>query len=154
MHFPPMFRDQDKLDRLYDRALHIQAGLAPGFCQPVFRALAVRNHGHGQVSFACDFAVEKMRGNHPASSTYWYRRAWRSGNANAAQHMAMNCFAANDLKGYRHWLGRAARLGDTEAAFELGKFATRLPHARLRSVRRIRPEYRRKNGSAHSFDTW
>ena len=149
-----MFRDQDRLDRLYDRALHIQAGLRNGYCEPIFRALAVRNYGYGQVLFACDFAVEKMRGNHPASSAYWYRKAWRSGDANAAQHMAMNCFAANDLQGYRRWLRRAARLGDTEAAFELGKFATRLPIARLRAIGRIRPEYRRKNGNVHSFDMW
>ncbi|WP_294031367.1 hypothetical protein [Sphingopyxis sp.] len=149
-----MFRDQDKLDRLYDRALHIQAGLRNGSCEPIFRALAMRNYDHGQVLFACDFAIEGMRGNHPASSAYWYRKAWRSGNPNAAQHMAMNCFAANDLQGYRRWLRRAARLGDTEAAFELGKFATRLPIARLRAIGRIRPGYRRKNGNAHSFDMW
>ncbi len=149
-----MFRGQDKLDRLYDRALHIQAGLKPGFCKPIFYILAIRNYGHGQVLFACDFAVEKMRGNHPASSAYWYRKAWRGGNANAAQHMAMDCFAANDLQGYRRWLRRAALLGDSEAAFQLRKFATRLPIARLRAIRRMRPEYRRRNGDARSFDMW
>lgn len=142
-----MFRDQDKLDRLYDRALHIQAGLEPGFCRPILRALAVRNHGHGQVLFACDFAKERPRFNHPAFSAYWYRRAWRGGSATAAQHMAMDCFARRDLKGYRQWLRRAALLGDEEAAFELGKFATRLPHLRLRQINRIRPAYKRRRDS-------
>jgi TPR repeat protein len=154
MHPAPMFRDQDKLDRLYDRALHIQAGLRPGLCEPIFRALAVRNYDHGQVLVACDFATEKMRENHPASSAYWYRKAWRSGNSNAAQHMAMNCFAANDLQGYRRWLRRAAQLGDSEAAFQLGKFATRLPIARLRTIRRARPEIRRRTADGQSFEMW
>lgn len=149
-----MFRDKNKLDALYNRALRIQAGLANGRCEPIFRALAIRHYDPGQVQFACDFATEETRSNHPASAAYWYRRAWRRGNANAAQHMAMDCFANNDLQGYRHWLRRAARLGDADAAFELGKFATSLPFGRLRAIGRLRPEIRRKAADGQSYEMW
>jgi TPR repeat protein len=68
--------------------------------------------------------------------------------------MAMNCFADNDLQGYRRWLRRAAQLGDADAAFELGKFATRLPIARLRVIGRIRPQIRRKSADGRSYEMW
>ena len=154
MHLGLMFRDPDKLDRLYDRALHIQDGLKHGLCAPIFRTLAARNHDHGQVVLACNFANEKPRFNHPAFAAHWYRKAWQSGNATAAQHMAMDCFARNDLQGYRRWLRRAARLGDVEAAFELSKFATRLPHRRLRAIGRLRPEYRRNRKQGPDGEMW
>lgn len=66
--------------------------------------------------------------------------------------MAMDCFARNDLQGYRLWLRRAARLGDTDAAHELSKFATRLPYRRLRAIKRFRPAYKRK--LRNSIELW
>ncbi|WP_283404320.1 hypothetical protein [Sphingopyxis sp. Geo25] len=147
-----MFRDTGKLDALYDRALRIQSGLKNGNCQPLFNALACRGYQHGQVVHACDFAMDGTGFSHPAFAPYWYRRAWRSGNASAAQHMAMDCFARNNLQGYRLWLGRAARLGDKDAAYELSKFATRLPYRRLRAIKRFRPAYQRKQGA--SIEMW
>ncbi|MGL3822625.1 hypothetical protein [Sphingopyxis sp. R3-92] len=154
MHPTAMFRDQEKLDGLYDRAVRIMDGLAPGFCQPIFRALAVRNYSNGQALLACNFLKDKGPCTHPAFAAYWYRKAWRNRSALAAQHMAMNCFASNDLQGYRRWLRRAARLGYDDEAFELGKFATRLPHRRLRAIGRLRPAYKRNRKQGRDSDIW
>ena len=71
-----------------------------------------------------------------------FYRAFRQGELNAAQNMAMSLFYAGDLSGYRLWMHRAARTGDTNAAFELGLFEVRQPYPLARRLRRVRP-YRR-----------
>lgn len=79
-----------------------------------------------------------------------YHRAWRSGDALAAQNMAMSCFNVRDLQGYRRWLRRAANAGDDDAKAELAAFETRLPHATARKIGRHRPE-RRRDARGRSF---
>jgi hypothetical protein len=70
-----------------------------------------------------------------------YRRAWRAGDARAANNAAMSCFNRNDLAGY--WMRRAASAGDGAAARQLRYFETRLWHQAARKVRRLRPECKR-----------
>jgi hypothetical protein len=50
----------------------------------------------------------------------------------------MNAFNANDMHDYRFWLRRAANAGDADAARELKRFETRLPHINAGRVRRRR----------------
>ena len=38
-------------------------------------------------------------------------RAFRQGDPMAAYNFAMSCFNRGNLRGYRYWLNRAARLG-------------------------------------------
>lgn len=75
----------------------------------------------------------------PAGLTY---RAYKRGEINAAQNMAMSLFNVGDMTGYRHWMRRAARAGDAEAEAELKLFEIRQPHNLARRLRRLRP-YRR-----------
>ena len=53
----------------------------------------------------------------------------------------MNRFNANDIKGYRYWMLRAAAKGDAQSKFELRRFDTRLPHDNAFTIKRGRPRY-------------
>jgi TPR repeat protein len=66
-------------------------------------------------------------------------RAFRQGDATAAYNLAMHYFNRRDLNGYRRWLGRAARAGDEDAAKQLRRFETRLPHGAAHDIRRGHP---------------
>ena len=56
-------------------------------------------------------------------------RACRRGAEQAGQNIVMTRFNWNDLQGYRLWLRRAARGRVRDAALELRRFETRLPHS-------------------------
>lgn len=75
----------------------------------------------------------------PANLMY---RAYRLGEANAAQNLAMTYFNIGDMQRYRNWMKRSARAAETNAAVEAARFETRLPHVLARRMGRLRP-YRR-----------
>lgn len=81
----------------------------------------------------------------PFSSAGLAYRAYRLGLSFGAQNLAMDCFNRGDLAGYRKWLGRAARAADEDAARELRRFETRLPHGDAGRIGRKRP-YRSYDG--------
>lgn len=72
-------------------------------------------------------------------------RAYRRSVPHAAQNMAMTLFNVGDLAGYRRWMQRAARMGDTDAKHEVAQFEVRQPHRLARRLRRLRP-YRADGG--------
>jgi hypothetical protein len=140
--------DKAKTDRLHSKALDIREGNAVGLWVPIMRHLALRGHHAAMIDLAAWFSQSNRLADFgsPAdgfSAAGLYRRAWRHGNAYAAQHLAMGCFNRGDLRGYRHWLGHSARAGDADAKRELLRFEIRLPHANARKVRRLRPFARR-----------
>lgn len=139
--------DSKSEDR-YLRALAIRDGHAVGTSLPILRHLALRGHAEAMIDLAGQPTASKRRATigraaNPRSAAGLCRRAWRQGNARAAQNLAMACFNADDLHGYRLWLGRAARLGDAVAAAELAYFETRLPYDAARPIGRHRPLQRR-----------
>jgi len=69
-------------------------------------------------------------------------RAYRRGEANAAQNLALALFYAGDMKGYRHWLRKAAQGGDEGSAREVARFERRQPYPLARATGRQRPFYR------------
>ena len=75
----------------------------------------------------------------PFSSSGLAYRAFRRGDAIAAYNLAIDCFNRRDLSGYRRWLRRAADAGDADAANQLARFETRLPHGAAFDVGRGRP---------------
>lgn len=131
----------DRADRLYAEALDIQEGRAPGLWLPRMRHLAFRDHGYAMVELARWHA--DLGGEDDPRALRLYRRAYRLGHAQAAQHLAMGCFNRGDMKGYRYWLAQGAKAGDEEAARERRCFETRLPHDDARKVGRLRPWHKR-----------
>jgi hypothetical protein len=75
----------------------------------------------------------------PYSSAGLALRALRRGDALAAYNEAMDRFNRGDLKGYRRWLRYAAKAGNEDAARELTRFETRLPHRAAFDIGRGRP---------------
>ncbi|MES2054444.1 MAG: hypothetical protein V4564_00775 [Pseudomonadota bacterium] len=140
--------DTARTERLYCRALKIAAGGTPGLWLLIMQHLAFRGHIGAMRELANWYSrsnrVEALgaAGDH-SSAAGLYRRAWRRGDAYAAQHLAMSCFNRGDLQGYRRWIGRAAQAGDTDARREARRFETRLPHANARKIGRLRPFARR-----------
>ena len=137
-----------RLDRLYDRALHIREHRSGGLWMPIIWHLALRGHTDAMIDLAAWFSDD----NGPTSlgmpsDTYsaagLYRRAFRKGNVRASQHLAMAHFNRNNMRGYRHWLQQGAYAGDTEAAEQIAYFETRLWHGAAHDIRRGRPEQRR-----------
>jgi len=49
-------------------------------------------------------------------AVYWYKRAVGHGFASAAFNLAMQYRNLGKKRWYRHWLGRAASMGDRDAA--------------------------------------
>jgi hypothetical protein len=141
--------DSPKMDRLYERALLIQDGKANGLWLPIIRHLALRQYPCAMVDLAnwqSDNRTWASMGlaTDAFSALGLYRRAYRAGNANAAQNMAMEHFNRNDLTGYRIWLRRAARGGDKDCDAELRCFETRQPYCAATRIRRLRPLRRRE----------
>ncbi|HEX8256563.1 MAG TPA: hypothetical protein VF589_02935 [Allosphingosinicella sp.] len=83
------------------------------------------------------------RMSHPFSARNWSYRGVRGGDAVAAYNLAMEGFNRGDLQDYRRWLRRAARMGDEDAALQLKRFETRLPHETAYESGRGRPWRRR-----------
>jgi len=134
-------------DRLFQRAQRILEGQANGFGEPILWHLALRGYGPAMLDLAGRYTQTGSSSelgrlqdrNSPIGQTY---RAYRNGEPNAAQNMAMSRFNVGDLAGYRRWLHRAARTGDLDVQRELSCFAVRQPHRLARKLRRLRP-YRR-----------
>jgi hypothetical protein len=136
------------MDRLYSRALEIRERRGVGLWMPIIWHLALRGHSEAMIDLAAWFSED----NHAASlgspadgfsAAGLYRRAYRKGNARAADHMAMSYFNRNNLRGYRHWLQQGANAGDSEAAQQLGFFETRLWHGAAHDIGRGRPKQKR-----------
>jgi hypothetical protein len=135
--------DEARADRMYERADAILDGQRNGHGEPILWHLALRRHVDGMLALAGRLAAG--RAADPFSGTGLARRAFRLGSDRAGQHLAMDCFNRGDLAGYRRWLGRAARAGDEEAAAELRRYETRLPHGAAGDIGRRRP-YRASDG--------
>lgn len=132
---------EPQADRLYRRIFDIRDQHANGLWEPVAWHLTLRRHQDTMILLANWLTDRGVSGGAADSfrPTGLLRRAYRSGNFVAAQNLAMDCFNRGDLQGYRCWLRRAARLGDTDSAQELRRFETRLPHGNARKIRRLRP---------------
>ena len=135
-------------DRLYLKALAIRHGRHVGLWLPIVWRLALRGHTGGMVELAdwlsgddCFDGFGKPRDTFSAAGLYY--RAYRKGDARAANNAAMSCFNRNDMSGYRLWLRRAANSGDATAAIQHSHFECRLPHRAARKVGRIRTEQKR-----------
>jgi hypothetical protein len=134
-------------DKLYRRAVHILEGKATGLGLPIMRHLALRRHGPAMLYIANretqTGSVKELgriwRTASPLGLTYC---AFRMGEPNAAQNMAMSYFNVGNLAEYRRWPHQAVRAGDLDARFQLRSFAIRQPHRLARRLRRLRP-YRR-----------
>lgn len=112
--------DETSADRLYLRGLAIRYERHVGKWLPIFWHLALRGHAGAMIELADWFSDEGSADPYgtPAdafSAAGLYRRAYRRGDARAAQHSALNCFNRNDMAGYRYWLGQGAKAGDKEA---------------------------------------
>lgn len=137
----------DRFEASFERAEAILEGRLNGYGMPILRHLALRRYGPAMLSLAgrktdTGRRSELGRVSDPFSPAGLMYRAYRLGEINAAQNMAMSLFNIGDIWGYRHWMHRAARAGDTNAATELKLFETRQPHNLARRLRRLRP-YRR-----------
>ena len=136
--------------RLFARAEAIFEGKAIGFGEPVLWHLALRRHAPAMLALANRYTQmgsrsELGRMSDPFSPVGMTYRAYRQGEPNAAQNMAMSLFNVGDIARYRHWMHKAARAGDVNAAEDLQRFETRQPHNLARRLRRLRPH--RRDGS-------
>lgn len=139
-----------KLDKLFARAEAILEGRENGLAMPILRALALRRYGPAMLILAArqteqGSRAELGRTSEVASPLGQMYRAFRQGEVNAAQNLALSLFYVGDLTGYRHWLSRAARGGDDDAARELERFEVRQPWPLARKIKRQRPF--RRDGS-------
>lgn len=140
----------ERFDRLFSRAEAILGGKSNGLGMPILRTLAHQRYGPAMLSLAARKTETGKRADlgrfsdatSPAGLMY---RAFRQGEVNAAQNLALTLFYAGDLAGYRRWLRRAARGGDEDAARELSRFEVRQPYPLARQINRIRPF--RRDGS-------
>ncbi len=140
----------EKHDKLFSRAEAIFDGKANGMGMPILRALAHRRYGPAMLNLAVrkteqGIRAELGRPSIPHSPIALMYRAFRQGETSAAQNLALSLFYVGDLAGYRHWLRRAARSGDNDAAKELGRFEVRQPWPLARKINRKRPF--RRDGS-------
>lgn len=140
----------ERFDRLFNRAEAILDGKANGLGMPILRTLAHKRYGPAMLSLAARETETGKRAdlgrfNDTASPAGLMYRAFRRGEVNAAQNLALTLFYAGGLAGYRRWLRRAARGDDEDAARELNRFEIRQPYPLARRVNRIRPF--RRDGS-------
>ena len=134
----------NRLERLFVRAEAIREGRSNGLGEPILWHLALRKYGPAMLEVASRATrsgtrSELGRPSDPFSPFGLMRRAHRFGEPHAAQNMALTLFYIGDLKGYRIWLRKAARMGDQNAANELARFETRQPYPLARRTGRIRP---------------
>ena len=127
-------------DPLWHRYWDTIDGRRPGVHSPILWHAALRRRVWALLELSTRVAPGPLRD--AFSSQGLARRAWRSGHPWGAEYLALDAFNAGDMGGYRHWLTRAARSGDPDAAAEARRFETRLPHAAARELGRHRP-YRR-----------
>jgi hypothetical protein len=142
-------------DRLFLRADAILERRANGFAMPVLEHLTRRRYPPAMLELArwatqAGDPASIGRISDPRSPAGLMHRAHRLGDITAAQNLAMTLFHAGDLAGYRRWLRKAARAGDTEADAELRRFELRQPATLARRVRRIRPLRRSERAAYQS----
>ncbi|MEG3147891.1 hypothetical protein U1839_24850 [Sphingomonas sp. RT2P30] len=140
--------DETAQDRLYLKGLAVRYERRVGLWMPIMWHLALSGHTGAMIEladwFSSDNSAEAFGPPADAfSAAGLYYRAYRKGDARAADNAAMSCFNRNDMIGYRKWLRRAARAGDAAAAKQLRHFETRLCHSAARKVGRLRPEQKR-----------
>ena len=126
-------------ERRYARAISILDGKANGFGVPILFHLALRGMSDAMIALSNELSGGGAIAD-PFSQRGLCRRAWRRGDTTGAQNLAVDCFNRHDLQGYRHWLHRAARMGNPYAAREVRRFETRLPHLNARKIGRKRPD--------------
>jgi hypothetical protein len=131
-------RDPAKREALWLRYWAITEDHANGYATPILWHLALGHDPRMMVELADTFPLPGRLSNSFSAAGLCYR-AWRLGNCYGAQHLAMDAFNSNDMHRYRFWLRRAANAGDADAARELKRFETRLPHTSASRVRRKRP---------------
>jgi hypothetical protein len=127
-----------KRDRLWSRYWSICEGRGYGLATPILWHLALRHDALAMTELGSTFP-RPGRLSDPFSQEGLAYRAYKCGERNGAQHLAMNAFNKGDLTRYRHWLARGAKAGDSDAQRELERFETRLPHSNASRIRRRRP---------------
>ena len=137
-------------ERMFARAEAILDGHRNGFGMPILRSLALRKYGPAMLSLAnretgAGLRNELGRLQNPGSPVGLMYRAYRQRELPSAQNLAMTYFNVGDLWRYRHWMRRAAHLGDTETAREARLFEIRQSHRLARRLGRLRPT--RRDGS-------
>jgi hypothetical protein len=125
-------------DRLWERYWRITEGRAVGYAMPILWHLALRGDDLAMTELGARLSREG-RIAQPFSQAGLAYRAFRRGQRNGAQHLAMNAFNRDDLLRYRYWLARGATAGDQDAKRELSRFETRLPHQNAARIGRLRP---------------
>lgn len=133
--------ETSKHERLWERYWAIRHEHRNGYFMPILWHLALRRDPPAMTELSSTFA-KAGRLSDPFSQEGLAYRAYRSGEAVGAQHLAMNAFNRGDMCGYRRWLAKAAKLGDRDAVQELRRFELRLPHEDAGLIGRKRP-YRR-----------
>ena len=131
-------------DRLLERYWNIESNHGIGFRMPIVWHLALRRNTMAMTELANELPLggRILDGFSGVGLNY---RAYRMGDANGAQHLAMDAFNRRDLTGYRTWLRRAAKLGDADCRAELRRFEIRLPHKTAFAIHRGRPLRRNVN---------
>lgn len=135
--------EMGKVDRLWARYWAIRDNHQIGHRMPILWHLALAGDTSAMVELGSELSKVGRISERYSQSGLAYA-GYRRGDPLGAQHLAMNAFNRNDLHGYRHWLSKAARLGDRDAGEELRRFEIRLPHAAAASIRRRRPQRRSK----------
>ncbi|MFC4256912.1 hypothetical protein GRI97_14690 [Altererythrobacter xixiisoli] len=141
---------ENRMDRLFNRAEAILYGRKTGLGAPILWHLALRHHGRSMLEIA-NHATRTGARSELGTAAQWFSpfnlmyRAYRLGEPNAAQNLAMTHFNFGDLQGYRHWIRKAARAGETNAQNDARRFELRQPYTLARRLRRLRPV--RRDGS-------
>jgi hypothetical protein len=130
-----------KSDKLWARYWGIRYQHRNGHRMPILWHLAFSGDTSAMVELSSELNSGGRIADRFSQSGLAYA-AYRRGDPLGAQHLAMHAFNRNDLLNYRHWLNRAARLGDREAGEELRRFELRLPHRHAALIRRKRPHRR------------
>lgn len=127
-----------KNELLWARYWAIRDAHHNGYRMPILWHLALRRDAMAMTELGRTFGEPGRIADRFSQEGLAYA-AFRRGYALGAQHLAMNAFNRRDLRGYRHWLGKAAKLGDEGAAQELRRFELRLPHGIAALIGRKRP---------------
>lgn len=143
-------KSNDRMDHRFARAEAILYGRQTGLGAPILWHLALHHHGRSMLEIA-NHATRNGERSELGTAAQWYSpfnlmcRAYRQGEPNAAQNLAMTHFNFGDLQGYRHWIRKAARAGETNAQDNARRFELRQPSGLARRLRRLRPV--RRDGS-------
>lgn len=129
--------ENERLDRLYDRAWAILDGRATGFGMPIMEALARRQHPSARSALA-DLLGGSISARTRARGRNLTRLSALRGDPYGAYNLAMSHLNDGDMRLYRRWLTIAAKV-DPEARAELRAFHMRHPHTAMRRLKRLSP---------------